>query len=141
MIESKFNFLPLVKKRKVPTEIYVRIGNASTLVIGKYALLNLGVDIDKGSFIHLYADPEKRALAFKFDSKIDGATIKKGGNIRIVKINKAGVAVLSIAGFLKALPDIEYGKIEVKFYQDTWHGKLWYIVIPRKKKEDLVMNS
>lgn len=141
-IEKSFSFSPIKKKFKFEIDsATLRISKPGILCFGKSALHYFGLLGQGGTFIKLYGDSSKRAIAFQFFEKT--ALKEENGNTRYMKINKdVADATISIGTFLNALTDVGYPmkKLKVETYTDTDPymnlGQLYYIIIPRIKSDE-----
>ena len=144
--EKEYFFVPLEKKKKIETDdsIFVKINKQGVMNIGKTSLLNMGVDIEKGAWIHLYHDLPNRALGFKFTDS-HNITEKKGSHIRFVKPNidkETGVVNtnVSVKTFINALSDVGLPtpRLFAKYYTDndsllSIQRELYMVVVPKNK--------
>jgi hypothetical protein len=135
MRDAAFHFLPLRKKKKIESTASVTITKMGTMRFNYSALLNLGIDADKGTFIRLFADIEKRTVGFQLTTKVT----EESKDWRFLKpvVSKNGgnpFATLSIHTFLSQIQfkGINMPNLEVKRYKDPIFDVIHYIKIPRK---------
>lgn len=130
---AKFNFTPerqLTSKEAVSSyQFYVTVSKTSTLFINKSFVDTYEYG---GKYMQLFADPEKKAIAWKV---IAGKTdLEEVSNARIMTPNiKSGALSISIQKLLKSL-GIEKGqlfrRVPVHSYTAaTIEGQLSYIIL------------
>jgi len=135
---SEFTFLPVTKGKKKnngSSEIYTSLQKNGTALFTKTALLNLGIDVNKTSFVTIYADESKRALGFKFN--VDSIKQENKKQVYMMKPTwyKGQVrAQLSIRSALSGISNIKMpsGRLYLKEYSDKYVGKIYYTKVPKQ---------
>ncbi len=69
----RFHFVPLgvrsIMEEKAEGGPYVKFSKAGVVNFSSNTLAQLGVDVEKGSYVRLYCDPAKRAFAFSVSNR------------------------------------------------------------------------
>jgi len=137
--KETFNFFPLRKKKKIPTELYVKISTPGVLILPSHTLIQLVGSDTQTFWIHLFVDQEKRAVGFFISREFKG----KEPSIRLVKPQQIKFgnpfAAISIKTFTNSLEDLYLPtpKLVLKKYKDGLLGpELYYVRVPKGKKID-----
>ncbi len=141
--KGKFTFMPLKKQlgREPSPTIWGAITKQGNLYLGDASLKMLGIQKD-GVVLQVFADYDKRAIAFKIITSIkmgDESTITDS-SYRFLKptIQNSSVsehALLNIS-FKKVLEQMGWKKnapvqrVEIESYKDTWSGKVNFFKVP-----------
>lgn len=94
---------------------------------------------EKSSFIHLYYDRNKRALAFRFTDEIHGEIPENVRKFTPIDTGTSLTAVVSIKNFLNLIDDVVYPtpRLRINEYQDRLMlSNLYYIVVPKGRVKE-----
>ena len=143
--EDKLYFLPLLPKKTIKPDLWLKIYKPGLLNFSVSSLINLGIPTDDGTlhFIKLFADITNRALGFTLHEKLSESELKQG-NVRMIKVKrqKTGTitAQVSIMTFIKAIQPVELptDRLEVRETLDGFSvmKKYFYIKVPKRRKQN-----
>ena len=138
--EKTFNFIPEMQfpdtrsKEKDPV-VTATITTAKNLIFSKGAIDSLDLN---GKTIKLFADPQKKAIAW---AEPDGGFLgiqEIKGHHRL-KANKSGTITLGVARLLASMgiTDVteSYKKLKIQKWYDQMEKQTYYYIVVRKRSE------
>jgi len=136
---KKFNFSKILfnggyaEKAGDPSALITKGGQ---LIFSKNAIQKLGFN---GALVDFKWDSEKRALGWK---KLNNVSLKSDDwtkTMRLLRTDQKGIIRVPIGRIMNAvgLEKNNYKGLLIEEYQDVMeHSKIYYVVIPRIKKEN-----
>ncbi len=144
-MHKEFYFVPLRRKYKLDIDGSLSINRQGVIVIGEKAMIKIGIDIEKGAWIQMFEDSNNRAVGLQVvPEKMQSV---KDGSVRYAlptAVRSTRVVKIGITNFIKTIPEpkLPTGSLEIKEFEDkkdsqmSGYGRIYYVVIPRIKKEE-----
>src|SRR3990167_1580918 len=130
-MNNKFHFLPMRKRERIVGKRYVRFEKNGCMTLSRSVVQTFG--IRDQAFVELFADVENRVIGFRFFNKAE-----LGKNLRIARMQKNGIMMISISSFLNQLVDVDYAQAtDIEEHVDPIYGKLYYAKVPKLVKEKI----